>query len=89
MTAPLQLPQEYAELTEQRKAFSRNLADIDVRRRALRKAAMAAAGWKHCCRCFPSCVGDDGFCGCCCFNHVTGKSLDRDDGECVQELPKP
>jgi len=92
MSAPLQLPTEYAELAAEKERLSKRIGEILMRRNELRKVAMNVAGWKRCCRCFPRCVGDDGFCGCCCFNQITGKSLDFDaepDASAPQEPPKP
>lgn len=35
-----------------------------------------AAGWKKCCRCFPSSVTDNGYCRCCDFDNKTGERSD-------------
>lgn len=34
-----------------------------------------------CCRCWPRDVGDDGFCGCCEFDHTTGQRTSCPDPE--------
>ena len=73
----LVLPQEYKRLGVERDSVKAHLRKIDEARRDLRRAAMDAAGWKQCCRCYPRMVSDDGFCGCCLFNHVTGVPIDR------------
>jgi len=73
----LHLPLEYSDLVAEKERLSTKLAAISAKLRELRKATMESAGWKRCCRCFPSCVHDDGFCGCCLYNHVTGKQIEH------------
>lgn len=75
----LTLPPEYHELTAENALLHKRINEIATQRHVLRKAAMEVAGWKYCCRCFPRCVDDDGFCGCCMYDHATGKKLRIDD----------
>lgn len=50
------------------------IAEAVARVERKRARAELAKGWAKCCRCFPGCVSDAGFCSCCGFDNATGKT---------------
>lgn len=59
-----------------RGACARDLAPASPGARALARelSELKKQRWPHkCCRCWPSCVTDQGQCGCCDYEHVKGE----------------
>jgi hypothetical protein len=73
----LVLPPEYEALNAEKQALAERRREVARRMSEIRRAAVEAAGWRRCCRCFPGMVSDDGFCGCCLYNHVTGEQIEH------------
>lgn len=67
----LKLPAEYEQLEARKKSLEAETSAIRSQMSEIRKKAIADAGWAYCCRCYPRLIDDDGFCGCCNYNHVT------------------
>jgi hypothetical protein len=73
---PIKYPERYIELQEEVKTHRDQIYKAQAEMKEIKLKAFAEAKWVKCCRCFPGCVADDGFCGCCEYNHVTKQYLD-------------
>lgn len=91
MSGPLVLPLEHAAVMRRLEELRLQMSEANSKRRAIEKAAMEAAGWIKCCKCWPNLVNlKSGFCGCCYWDHIAGKKAFDDvdlDAEDAQRSP--